>query len=271
LLDELESGYPEHRITTGGNMSENLQRRLVKQLINAHAMEKQAIQLLDKGADIIGDEEVARIFRAHRLQTEEHERYIAERLKAYGKSPSKLKDVAMQAGALGVGMGAKALPDTPLRLATVAFAFENLEIASYDVLRRLADRAGDSETVAVSERILEQEEAAAELVGGISARALELTLGEPARSPLPGVTPLGKPSERAAQPYEHGGPQDYKDKPADASLGQPPHIDTPTEGEHLASPDAGHPAGEANPYGNQVPNPEHPEPIGPTTPDQDQA
>ncbi len=177
----------------------------------------------------------------------------------------------MQVGALGIGLTAKTLPDTPLRLATVAFAFENLEIATYDVLRRLADRAGDTETVAVAERILEQEEAAAELVRGIFPRVLELTLGEPARAPLPGVTPLGKPSEREAQPYEHGGPQDFKDKPADASLGQPPHVDTPTEGEHLASPEPGRPVDQTKPYGDEVPDPEHPESIGPTTPDRDQS
>jgi ferritin-like metal-binding protein YciE len=237
-------------------MSKHLEQQLIKQLIDAHSLEKQAIQLLDKGADIVGDEELGRIFRAHRLQTEEHERYVAERLEAYGESPSKVKDVAMQVGALGIGLAAGALPDTPLRLASVAFAFENLEIATYDALGRLAERAGDQETVAVAERILEQEEAAAELVRGALDRVLDLTLGEPARSPLPGVTPVGKPSEREPQPYEHGGPQDYKDKPADASLGQPAHVDTPTEGEHLASPEPGHPAGQTKPYGDEIPKPE---------------
>src|SRR5436305_8760417 len=112
-------------------MSENIEQQLIKQLTDAHAMEKQAIQLLDKGASIIGDEEIGRILRAHRLQTQEHERYVAERLQAYGQSPSKLKDVAAQAGALGIGLAAKGLPDTPLRLMTLAFAFENFEIARY--------------------------------------------------------------------------------------------------------------------------------------------
>lgn len=246
-------------------MSGDLERQLVKQLIDAHAMEKQAIQLLDSGAKTIGDEELARIFRAHRLQTEEHERYIAERLEAHSENPAKFKDLAMQAGALGIGLAAKALPDTPVRLAKVAFAFENLEIVTYDVLRRLADRAGDTETVAVVQRILEEEEAAAELVRGSLDRVLELTLGEPARSPLPGVTPMGKPSEREAQPYEHGGPQDYRDKPADASLGQPPHVDTPTEAEHLASPEPGHPTEQTKPYGEKAPGSEHPEQTGDDT------
>ncbi len=223
-------------------MSQELEQKLVKHLIDAHAMEKQALALLDKGADIIGDEEVARILRAHRLQTQEHERYIAERLSAHGQSPNKFKDAAMQAGALGLGIVAKTASETPIRLATLAFAFENLEIANYGILRRLAERAGDMDTVAVVNRIVEQEEAAADLISGSFDRVVELALGEPASSPLPGVTPLGKPSERASQAYESGGPQDVKDKPADASLGQPAHVSSPIEAEHLASPEPGHPA-----------------------------
>lgn len=252
-------------------MAEDLTQQLVKCLIDAHALEKQAIQLLDKGADFIGDEETARILRAHLLQTQEHERYVAERLQAHGESPSKLKDVAMQIGALGIGGAAKAAPDTPMRLVTVAFAFENLEIATYEFLKRLAQRAGDAETAEVAERILAQEQAAAELVAGTFDRMLELTLGEPARSPLPSVTPVGKPSERAPQPYENKGPQAYKDQGADASLDQPPDISSPTEGEHLASPEPGHPVGDTQPYAGQVPDPRHPEPVGPTTPGRDSA
>jgi hypothetical protein len=152
----------------------------------------------------------------------------------------------------------------------VAYAFENLEIASYGIIRRLADRAGDTETVAVVDRILEEEEAAAELVRGSFDRVVEVTLGEPTTSPLPGVTPLGKPSEREPQPYEGGGPQDHKDKPADASLGQPEHVDSPTEGEHFSSPEPGYPTEQTTPYGDEVPEPEQPQPIG-STPNQDRA
>ncbi|HEX2397944.1 MAG TPA: DUF892 family protein, partial [Solirubrobacteraceae bacterium] len=72
-------------------------------------------------------------------------------------------------------------------------------VASYRLLRRLAERAGDAETVSVTERILEQEEAMAELVAGTFDRELETALGEPGRSPLTPVTPLGKPSGRPSQ------------------------------------------------------------------------
>jgi ferritin-like metal-binding protein YciE len=179
-------------------VSTSPQEQLVKHLQEAHAMEEQASELLEKGAGIAGDEEIARIYRAHLIQTSEHERYTRERLEAHGESPAKTADLAAKAGALGIGGALKAVPDTPVRLAAAAYAFESLEIASYRMLHSLATRAGDQETVAVVERILEQEEAAAELVAGTFERALEVTLGEPAVSPLTPVTPLGKPSEREA-------------------------------------------------------------------------
>jgi ferritin-like metal-binding protein YciE len=225
-------------------MAESAEQQLVKYLSEAHAMEKQALALLSRGAEIIGDDEIARILRAHEMQTEEHARYIGERLEAHGASPSKLKDVAMQAGALGIGLVAQAAPDTPIRLATVAFAFENLEIASYRLLADLARRAGDSETLAVVERILEEEEAAAQLVAGCFPRILELALGEPATSPIPPVTPIGKPSERVLA--GHQGPQSFKDTPADEPVRQPPHVDSPTEG--LSSPGEGYPTDQTDPY-----------------------
>lgn len=253
-------------------MADKLERELVKYLSEAHAMEKQALLLLDRGADIVGDEEIARIYRAHRLQTQEHERYIAERLQAHGESPSKTKDMAMQAGALGISLVAQAAPDTPVRLATTAFAFEHMEIAAYRMIERLARRAGDEETVAAVSRILEEEEAAAELVAGTIDRTLELVLGEPPRSPVPPVTPLGKPSEREPQPAEHEGPQSYKDVPADEPVSQPPHIDTPTErGHSVTSPEPGHPVGETTPYGDGIPSPEHPERVGSTAAEKDSA
>jgi hypothetical protein len=51
---------------------------------------------------------------------------------------------------------------------------------------------------------------------------------------------------------------------------QPPHVDSPTEGEHLTSADPGHPAGETDPEGGVPARAhEHPEDIGETTPDKE--
>jgi ferritin-like metal-binding protein YciE len=245
-------------------------RQLAKALKDAHAIEKQATRLLEAGKRLIGDSEIAGIFSAHLIQTSEHERYVAERLDARGASPSKVKDAAAELGALGLGGLLAAVPDTPVRLISVAFAFENLEVAHYRLLRRLAERAGDRQTLEVAERILEQEEAAAELVAGTFDRVLERALGEEPSAAVPAVTPIGKPSERDVDPTEgHPGPQQAHESDPDKPIEQPPHVQTPAEGEHLESPAPGHPAGETQPIGEGIPDPEHPERIGTTTPDKD--
>ena len=59
-------------------------------------------------------------------------------------------------------------------------------------------------------------------------------------------------------------PQSTPSEPAD----QPPAVESPTEGEHLSSPDPGHPTDETEPHGGLQDNPhEHPEDIGDTEPD----
>ena len=73
---------------------------------------------------------------------------------------------------MGLGLGAQAAPDTPGRLAAVAYGFEHLEIASYEQLKRVAERAGDDATVRVAERILDDERLAAEKI----ANAWDLTV-----------------------------------------------------------------------------------------------
>jgi len=251
-------------------VSKEIDDNLTKMLEEAHAIEKQAMQLLKKAPDLAGDTETGAIYRAHLLQTEEHARYVGERLAARGSSPSKVKDVAMQGTAVALGTALQAASKTPLRLASVAFAFENLEIATYRIIRRLAERAEDQETIAMADRILEQEEAAAELVAGTFDRALEVTLGEEPSSPLPGVTPIGKPSERGeGTASSHPGPQEAHAMSPDEPVTQPPDVSSPTEADHLQSPEPGHPAGETTPYGGDVPPADSPEEIGSTVPDKD--
>jgi ferritin-like metal-binding protein YciE len=244
-------------------VSASVEQELVRSLKRAHGLETQAIALLDKGSTMAGDDEIGAIYRAHLLQTKEHERFVAERLEAHGKRPSKALDAAMHTGALGLGALTKATPDTPVQLAMTAFAFEHLEIAAYRMIARLARRAGDAETAAVAERILEQEEAAAELVAGTFDRALERTLGDGRTSPVPGVTPIGKPSDRAPEstPTPHPGPQAYIDTSPDDPVHPPPGVPAVDSERRTKPPAAGHGAGEVRPYGGDVPDPAEPQPI----------
>jgi ferritin-like metal-binding protein YciE len=152
-------------------------KQLGKYLTDAHAIEAQAIQLLDKGSSIAGSPELSAAYEQHLNETREHESLIKGRLEARGESTSKLKDAALSLGALNWGGFFGAQPDTPAKLAGFSYAFEHLEIASYELLRRVAQRAGDTETVMIAERILAQERAAAQKVHALFEPALEAALG----------------------------------------------------------------------------------------------
>jgi ferritin-like metal-binding protein YciE len=158
--------------------SDDIQEQLGKYLADAHALEGQSLQLLDKGAEMIGSRELAAAMEHHHAETEEHRRLVELRLEARGQSTNAVKDAALKLGALNWGGFFGAQPDTPVKLAAFAYAVENLEIGAYEMLKRVAERAGDTETVTVAEQILGQEREAAEKVRSLFDEAVDVTLSE---------------------------------------------------------------------------------------------
>jgi ferritin-like metal-binding protein YciE len=155
---------------------DDLQTQLDKYLADAHAIEAQALELLEKGPQLAGTGELATAFDDHRLETQEHQRLVEARLQSRGDAPSTIKDAALRLGALNWGGFFQAQPDTPAKLAAFAFAFEHLEIGSYEMLRRVAARAGDEETARIADGILDQENAAAERIQAQFPVALDASL-----------------------------------------------------------------------------------------------
>ena len=147
--------------------AETIEEQLVKYLTDVHSTEVNALAQLKTGVESAGEPQLAAAFREHLAETEEQERLLGERLSAHDASPSRLKDLAQKGGAMATSALAKTLPDTTGKLAIQAYAFEHLEIASYRMLRVVAQQAGDQETVQVAERILAEEEAAAEKLDGL--------------------------------------------------------------------------------------------------------
>ena len=101
-----------------------------------------------------------------------------ERLEAHGAKPSVLKEAVMAVGGKGFVLFARSQTDTPGKLAAHALSYEALEIGSYELLRRVAERAGDSETVQLAGQILAEERAAAEKLRALFAQALDGSLRE---------------------------------------------------------------------------------------------
>jgi ferritin-like metal-binding protein YciE len=157
---------------------DDLGKQLSKYLSDAHAIERQAAQLLAKAPQLAGAPQLAALFEEHRSETERHSELVESRLRARGASPSAIKDAALKLGALNLGMFLKAQPDTPAKLAAFAYAFEHLEIASYELLKRIAARARDDQTVAAAQAILFEERAAAARIHDLFNHALEASLAQ---------------------------------------------------------------------------------------------
>jgi ferritin-like metal-binding protein YciE len=136
-----------------------------KYLADAHAIEEQAIALLERAPKLVEDKELEPVFEDHLSETRGHEELVQSRLAALGGDSSTFKDAAMRLGALNWGSFFRGHPDTPGKLVAFAYAFEHLEIGGYEQLRRVAIAAGDPETASVAETILTDERTAAALLG----------------------------------------------------------------------------------------------------------
>ena len=155
-----------------------MDEQLASYLTDARAIEAQAAQLLEAGPRIVGVPALADAFRDHLAETREHQRLLEDRLHARDEQPSRFQSTALRLGAVNLGAFFGAQPDTPVKLAGFAYAFEHLEIAAYELLRRVADRADDPETAAVAERILADERRAAERVAATWDAAVDAALGD---------------------------------------------------------------------------------------------
>ncbi|MGN6557460.1 MAG: YciE/YciF ferroxidase family protein [Solirubrobacterales bacterium] len=151
--------------------------QLVKYLTDAHSIEEQALVQMRRAPDLV-EGPFADSFRRHLGETESQEQRVRERLEAHDASPSKVKDVAGQAGGFGMVLFAKSQPDTPTKLALHAFSYEHMEVAAYELLARAAREAGDSETAAMAEAIADEEREMAGRVAAAFDEAVEQALQE---------------------------------------------------------------------------------------------
>jgi ferritin-like metal-binding protein YciE len=170
-------------------VARTLDAQLTKYLADAHSIETQALAQMRAAPGIAGDPTISEAFRVHYAETEEQERLIRGRLEARGGSPNPVKEAVMGAGGKGFILFARSQPDTPGKLVAHAYSYEHLELASYELLTRVAERAGDTETAAVGRHIRDQERAMAKRLEGLFDTAVEASLREHPRDDLMTLLP----------------------------------------------------------------------------------
>jgi ferritin-like metal-binding protein YciE len=191
LVDRLEpsdGGYLGHALIAGKEYGQFKMRRLdaigvlqdqlVRHIDEAYAMEQNVARMLDGMISTTDDPEILDALEHHKLKTQGHADRMRARLEAHDAQPS---------GARQVGRMLTALAKMPLdmvrgekagRNARDGYATEHMEIASYELLRRIAEKAGDEQTARVAQEIIGEEKAMADLIAQSWDKFAELSLRE---------------------------------------------------------------------------------------------
>jgi ferritin-like metal-binding protein YciE len=179
----VRSGYHDGERERGEilNQRDSLRAKLIDYVQNVHAMEQNVLLMLDSMIVTTRDEEIVRLLRHHKEESRRQQQRLGERLKALGGGPGLVsvgKDLAAIGAAQAKGLADMLRSDKPVQNARDAFVTEHLEIAAYELLERLAERAGDEETAAVARENRAEEEAMAQRIAENWDRFLDLALAE---------------------------------------------------------------------------------------------
>ena len=153
-----------------------LAEKLLDYTQDAQAMERNVLQMLDSMIANTDDEETLAMLREHRDETVQHEERLSTRLDAMGEGPSGRKQAQTMFAGLVKGAVDSVRGDKPGKNARDGFVTEHAEIAAYEMLERLANRAGDAETAEVARLNRADEEAMAEKIAASWDHVLDLTL-----------------------------------------------------------------------------------------------
>jgi ferritin-like metal-binding protein YciE len=154
------------------------QEKMLDYVENAHAMEQSILRQLDAMISSTDDPEIVEVLEHHKEETQQHEQRLRERLDALGRGTSTRKEAQTIAGSLAKGIADQVRGDQAGKNARDAFATEYMEIASYELLERLANRAGDTETAEAARTNRAEDEAMAQRIAANWDKFVALTLAE---------------------------------------------------------------------------------------------
>src|SRR3954451_22332153 len=155
-----------------------IQDQLVKHIDEAHAMEQNVLRMLDGMIATTDDPDIVRELEHHKMETEGHAEQMRARLQAHGSTPSGMRQLVGIMGALAKMPLDMVRGENAGRNARDGYATEHMEMASYELLKRVAKRAGDDETVVACDQIIAQEQAFAQTSAASWDRFAELSLRE---------------------------------------------------------------------------------------------
>jgi ferritin-like metal-binding protein YciE len=151
--------------------TKEIRKRLIQQLRRASSMELAALTALDPLVEGASDGSLSTLVSTHRRNAQRHRERLLARLKALGEaSPGGASAGAgILAAARGIAKGRRGVTEEErLRQAVL---MKQLEVATYDTVERLAERAGDDATAEIAREARADDE---ELARRLARRRLRL-------------------------------------------------------------------------------------------------
>ncbi|MBY0334982.1 MAG: ferritin-like domain-containing protein [Acetobacteraceae bacterium] len=147
-------------------MASSMHDTYITGLKNAHALEKQAVQLLSRQVERLENyPEMSAKMQQHIQESETQADRLEQILERHGTSNSMLKDFATQlSGNLAALMHAP-MQDEVVKNTFANYAFEHFEIAAYRALIAMAEAVGDQQAIPLLRESLAEEERTAEWIG----------------------------------------------------------------------------------------------------------
>lgn len=158
--------------------SNDLQEKLLDYLQDTHAMEHNVLNMLDSMISNTKDPQMLDLLKQHRAETVVHEQRLGQRLDELGKGKSAVGEATAAVSSWFKSMGDAMRADKPGKNQRDGFVTEHVEIAAYELLERLAMRAGDSRTAEIARLNKNDEYAMARRLSDTWDRAIDLTLLE---------------------------------------------------------------------------------------------
>lgn len=142
-------------------MAQMARELLIVGLRNAHAMESQAQQLMQRQSERTAEyPEVQARLRQHLQETKQQMRRLEDCLRQFGETESTMKDAALSVGANLAAMAHAFAGDEILKNTFANNGFEHYEIAAYKSLLALCKQAGVDLSGPLQQSLREEEEMA---------------------------------------------------------------------------------------------------------------
>lgn len=143
----------------GNSTAEHARHMMIVGLKNAHGLEQQAIEMLQRNAERLEHyPALKQRVSQHLEESRKQQELVAKALDDLGESPSSLKDTAMGFAENAQMMMHATGSDEVLKNSYTGYAFEHFEIASYRALELMARTAGEPQVEELARQILREEE-----------------------------------------------------------------------------------------------------------------